>query len=171
LVHRHARLDPADQLIAPEAEQLPHRRQPRDRGAGEGLQTVLQELEGVALQVVLAAIAPLAQAAFAAAGEGPERIGHHEAPAAEALATLDRLEQHAVVALGAHLQPGGERGFQIRRPALPEGDEGVAGSQLQLKMRALLQLHYDDVSRRALPVKPEATNWLAKALLAHETFT
>ena len=86
LVHRHNRLDPADQFVAPEAKQLAHRRQPRNRRAGEGLQALAQQLEGVALQGLAAAIAPAALGVGTAAGEGPEGVADHEAPAADALA-------------------------------------------------------------------------------------
>ena len=130
LVDRHAGFNPADQFVAPEAKQLPHRGQARHRGTGQGRQALLHQLKGVATQVLLAAIAPLAQALVPPACEGPEGVAHHKAPAADPFAALHRFEQGPMAAGRSHLQPGGEGGFQVSGPAFPQGDEGFASSHL-----------------------------------------
>ena len=128
-VDRHTRLDPVDQLVAPEAEQLAEGGQPGHRGRAQGGQALTQKLEGVARQLIVPSVAPVTLGPPAPAGEDPERVACHEAPAAEALAPLHRLEQHAMAAMGTRLEPGGQGRFQVGRPALPEGREvGTLGA-------------------------------------------
>ncbi len=129
-MHRHARFDPLDQLVAPTAEQLAQGRQAWQRRAAQGGQALLQQAEGIAAQPLQAAVAPAPLTALAPAGECPEGIGGHQAPAADPLAPLHRFQQHAMARAAAHLQPGGEGGFQIGWPAAGQGDEVMAGSHL-----------------------------------------
>ena len=127
-VHRHGGFDPADQLITPHAKQLAHGGQPRDRGWLEVCQLFAQPAEGIALQQLLAPISPAAFAPLSPPGEGPEGVADHEAPAAKPLTAFDRLQQDSLATVIGHLQPGGERRFQIGGPAFPE--RYVGGSLL-----------------------------------------
>ena len=127
-VDRHSGLDPADQLITPHAKQLAHGGQPRYRGWLDVCQLFAQQGEGIALQQLLAPIAPVAFAPVSAPGESPEGVADHKTPAAKPLAAFDRLEQDSLATALSHLQPGGEGRFQIGGPAFP--DRYVGGSLL-----------------------------------------
>lgn len=85
-VDGHGGLDPADQFIAPETEQLPHRRQPRHRCRTKALQALGQQLERVAAMLRPPPIPPALQGPLPPNREGPERVGHHKAPAPQPLA-------------------------------------------------------------------------------------
>ena len=133
-VHRHRGLDPVDQFVAPEAEQLAHRGQVVEGATAQRCQTLLQQVERVAPEGFAAPIAPAPLALLAAAGEDPEGIAHHKTPTAETFTALDRFEQHPMGTGGTHLQPGAQWCFEVGRPAAAQGDERAPRCQLLLKV-------------------------------------
>ena len=92
----HARLDPADQFVAPEAKQLAHRGQARHGHGAVGGQHLAHQRKWVALVGLGAAVSPLLNRLVSAHGEGPEGVADHKAPAAHLLAPFHRLQQDAM---------------------------------------------------------------------------
>ena len=92
----HARLDPTDQFVAPEAKQLAHRGQARHGHAAVGGQHLAHELKRVALVLLGVAAAPLLNRLVGVHGEGPKGVADHKAPAAYLFAPFHRLQQHAM---------------------------------------------------------------------------
>ena len=127
---RNAGFDPADQFIAPGTEQLAKGGKLRHGRRPERCEALAQKVEGIALEVVTPAVAPLPPGRLAPAGKGPEGVAYHHTPAAEPLAALHRFQQHPLASAGTHLQPGAQGRFQVGGPPFRQGNEGVAAKGL-----------------------------------------
>ena len=125
-------LDPADQFVTPDAEQLADRRQPREGTRLVRSECFSQHVEWIAAELIATAIAPLPLDLVIADREGPKRIAGHHAVATEGFSSLNRFQQNARRTSLSHFEPCGEGSLQVCRPAACHGDErGTSGSGLK----------------------------------------
>ena len=82
-----------------------------------------QQLKGIPCEGFVAAIPVLEGGLGAPGGEHPEGIAAHKAPAAQLVTAFHRLQQQAIGATMAHLEPGAQGRIQIGGPTAPKGDE------------------------------------------------
>ncbi|CAI8442987.1 MAG: Uncharacterised protein [Cyanobium sp. ARS6] len=123
-VHWNARLDPADQLIAPHPIELAQRRKSRQGGWFVRLQAAFQAVERVAAESLAVIVSPGALQSIAPRRESPHGVAGDDTPSPKCFTTFYRLEQHTGGALIPDLEPGGEWRFQIRRPAAGHRNQG-----------------------------------------------
>ncbi len=122
--HRHGRLNPAHQVVAPIAHQAANAlRQFWQMHRLVGGEAVSEHGKRITAVMQVAAPTKGLQGVVAAYGQRPERVAAQKAIAPEGFATLNRFQQKTVLGLLADAIPSGNRCFQISHQFGVDRDE------------------------------------------------